>query len=106
MFLGQVEDEIGLNNPGSIHGDESIAAEIARKKFEMKYNAQYKDVGKKGPPGVLVEENKRRKILNALGVEMRSNQNNVGTADKKEEAEEAKNEEIQPISEATAELTR
>jgi hypothetical protein len=30
-------------------------------------------VGKLEPPGVLVEENKRRKLLSELGVEMRLN---------------------------------
>ena len=47
-------------------------AEIAKAKFEMKYDAQYKDVGKIIPPGVVVEENKRRKILKELGVELRT----------------------------------
>ena len=67
MFLGQVDDELGLANGGS-----NVHAAITKAKFELKYERQYKDVGKIIPPGVLVEENKRRKLLKELGVELRT----------------------------------
>jgi hypothetical protein len=67
MFLGQVEDDLGL-----AHGGSDQQAAIIKAKFEMKYEQQYKDVGKIMPPGVLVEENKRRKLLKELGVELRT----------------------------------
>lgn len=67
MFLGQVEDELGLAT-GTNEGHEAIV----KGKFELKYDRQYKDVGRVIPPGVLVEENKRRKLLKELGVELRT----------------------------------
>ena len=44
-----------------------IVHKIIKKKFELKYDRSYKDIGK--TPGVLIEENKRRKLLKELGVE-------------------------------------
>jgi hypothetical protein len=66
-FLGQVEDEIGINTTGAAASH--IADQIVKEKFELKHATQYKDVGK--VPGVLVDETKRRKILEELGVQMR-----------------------------------
>ncbi len=54
--------------------------DIARGKFELKYTRQYQEVGKLVPPGVLVEENKRRKLLKELGVEMRTSYNQTQQA--------------------------
>ena len=62
-FLGQVEDEIGIGGAPN-----PIQDEIIKAKFELKYNAHYKDVGALKPPGVLVDDVKRRKILEELGV--------------------------------------
>lgn len=80
MFLGQVEDEIGL-----AHGGSNEAAEILKAKFELKYDRYYKDSGKIIPPGVLVEENKRRKLLKELGVDLRTT---IGSSLQKGEGEE------------------
>lgn len=82
MFLGQVEDEIGL-----AHGGSNEAAEILKSKFELKYDRYYKDSGKIIPPGVLVEENKRRKLLKELGVDLRTT---IGSLLKVEDEEEIK----------------
>lgn len=62
MFLGQVEDELGINNSSN-----PVQDEVVKAKFEHKYTSQYQDRGKILPPGILVEENKRRKILQELG---------------------------------------
>lgn len=62
---------------------------MVKLKFDMKYGRQYKDVGKVVPPGVLVEENKRRKLLSELGMEMRTH---AGQAAK--HVEESKGEEM------------
>jgi hypothetical protein len=59
MFLGQVEDEIGLTN---IEND-PVQQSIIEAKHASKYNKYYKRMGEIIPEGVLVEENKRRKIL-------------------------------------------
>jgi hypothetical protein len=56
MFLGQVEDELGLAGAPS-----KVQDDIIKAKFELKFNSQYKDLGK--VPGIVVEENKRRKIV-------------------------------------------
>ena len=82
MFLGQVEDEIGL-----AHGGSNEAAEILKAKFELKYDRYYKDSGKIIPPGVQVEENKRRKLLKELGVDLRTT---IGSLQKVEGEEEKK----------------
>eukprot|EP00347_Sterkiella_histriomuscorum_P007603 403348282 len=55
MFLGQIEDRI------------PEIEEIVRLKFENKIKKHYTDIGK--TPGILIEENKRRKLLRDLGVE-------------------------------------
>ena len=57
-FLGSVEDELGTSNDS-----------ILKDKFELKYAASYKDIGVL--PGVKVDETKRRKILEELGVQKR-----------------------------------
>ena len=74
MFLGQVEDELGLAGPSS-----KIQDEIIKEKFEYKYGRQYKDIGK--VPGIAVEENKRRKIVKELGGEMRGEKVKVETVE-------------------------
>ena len=87
MFLGQVDDELGLANGGS-----DVHAAITKAKFELKYERQYKDVGKIIPPGVLVEENKRRKLLKELGVELRTTAT-VQQVKQKEESDQPEEEE-------------
>lgn len=72
-----MEDELGA-------GDESLL----RAKFELKHAQQYKDVGVL--PGVLVEENKRRKILKELGVELRTQKKEEEPVDAASVAEEVK----------------
>jgi hypothetical protein len=86
-FLGQIEDEIGINGtPNPIHDD------IIKAKFELKYNNQYKDVGALKPPGVLVDDVKRRKILEELGVAPIP----LATAPKKVVEEEEKKAQVPP----------
>jgi hypothetical protein len=56
MFLGQVGEKVPEDE------------EIVRKKLELKINRQYADIGK--IPGIAVEENKRRKLIRDLGIEV------------------------------------
>ena len=71
-------------------------------KFELKYNSHYKDLGK--VPGIVVEENKRRKIVKELGGEMRGEKplTKVTTEnieeEKKEPMKEQDNEGIAMVS--------
>ena len=44
--------------------------DIIKQKFELKFKNYYSNIGK--IPGVLIEENKRRKLLKELGVEIAS----------------------------------
>ena len=55
MFLGQLEDRLPEDE------------ELVKQKFEMKYKTHYENLGK--IPGVLLEDNKRRKLLKDLGVD-------------------------------------
>lgn len=55
MFLGQLEDKV------------PEIEDIVRQKFELKIKKNYTDIGK--TPGILIEDNKRRKLLRDLGVE-------------------------------------
>ena len=57
-------------------------------KYERKYEQWYKDMGKGVPPGVLVEENKRRKIVKELGGEMRGDKGPALEEEKKNDGEE------------------
>jgi hypothetical protein len=50
MFAGQVDDELGTPD-----------AALIKAKFELKFDRGYKDHGK--IPGILVDENKRRKLV-------------------------------------------
>ena len=64
MFLGQVDDELGTQDPSLIQA-----------KFELKFNKGYKDIGK--VPGILVDETKRRKLVKELGGEMAKEEEKV-----------------------------
>jgi len=52
-----LDDELGTPDPALI-----------KAKFELKFDRGYKDHGK--IPGILVDENKRRKLVQELGAEM------------------------------------
>ena len=87
-----MEDDLGLAGPVS-----ALQSEIARSKFDYKYSAKYKDLGK--TPGILTEDNKRRKIVRDLGGELRG--------DKKLEEEKKESPLIdEGISTTTAELLK
>lgn len=60
MFLGQVEDKV------------PEVEEVVRLKLELKIKTQYSEIGV--VPGILVEDNKRRKLLMELGVPLRTKQ--------------------------------
>ena len=100
MFLGQVEDELGLAGPTS-----KVQDEVVKAKFENKHAQYYKDIGK--VPGIVVEENKRRKIVKELGGEIRGEKPSSATLVEEEKKQQPEsNEGMIMVSQTTAELTK
>lgn len=89
MFLGQLDDKV------------PEIEDIARQKLEQKIKKHYSDIGK--TPGVLIEENKRRKILKELGVEVKPEAPKAEEEKKHEAIEEEIKEQV-PTSNVLEEI--